>query len=117
LRLYTHNVPEASKEHLYIITTKIQQHFYSIIFRCSHFTLLTDVSILVKFREALENKFNTILKFCQEVNCHQGVKDVLACFEPEASDKATCILLLLMAYFKEPKDAIVLDVDVSIFSL
>ncbi|KAK9977085.1 hypothetical protein ABG768_018906, partial [Culter alburnus] len=78
---------------------------------CSHFTLLTDVSILVKFREALENKFNTILKFCQEVNCHQGVKDVLACFEPEASDKATCILLLLMAYFKEPKDAIVLDVD------
>ncbi|KAL0965907.1 hypothetical protein UPYG_G00287630 [Umbra pygmaea] len=78
---------------------------------CSHFTLLTDVSILVKFRGALETKFNTILKFCQEVNCHQGVKDVLACFEPEASDKATCILLLLMVYFKEPKDAIVLDVD------
>ncbi|XP_039505715.1 uncharacterized protein si:dkey-15h8.17 [Pimephales promelas] len=78
---------------------------------CSHFTLLTDVSILVKFREALENKFNTILKFCKEVNCHQGVKDVLACFEPESSDKATCILLLLMAYFKEPTDAIVLDVD------
>lgn len=29
----THNVPEASKEHLFITTTKIQQHFYSIIFR------------------------------------------------------------------------------------
>ncbi|XP_016377260.1 uncharacterized protein LOC107715619, partial [Sinocyclocheilus rhinocerous] len=73
----------------------------------SHFTLLTDVSILMKFREALDNKGNTILKFCQEVNSHQGVKDVLACFEPEAA----CILLLIMAYFKEPKDAIVLDVD------
>ncbi|XP_016113055.1 uncharacterized protein, partial [Sinocyclocheilus grahami] len=72
----------------------------------SHFTLLTDVSILVKFREALDNKGNTILKFCQEVNSHQGVKDVLACFEPEVA----CILLL-MAYFKEPKNAIVLDVD------
>ncbi len=70
----------------------------------------------MKFQEALDNKGNTTLKFCQEVNCHQVVKDVLACFEPEASDKAACILLLLMAYFKEPKDVIVLEVDISIFS-
>jgi len=30
---HQYNVPEASKEYLHIITTKIQQHFYSIIFR------------------------------------------------------------------------------------
>lgn len=36
-------------------------------------------------------------------------------FEPDVSNKAACILLLLLAYFKEPKDAIVLEADVSIF--
>ncbi|KAK2852927.1 hypothetical protein Q7C36_008128 [Tachysurus vachellii] len=76
----------------------------------SHFTLLTDVPILMKLREALDKNYNTILKFFQEVN-YQGVKDVLTTFEPEASDKTAIILLLLMAYFNEPKDSIVLDVD------
>ncbi|KAF7690070.1 hypothetical protein HF521_011874 [Silurus meridionalis] len=82
----------------------------------SHFTLLTDVPILMKLRKALDKNYNTILKFFQGVN-YQGVKDVLATFEPEASDKTAIVLLLLMAYFKEPKDSIVLDVDESIFSL
>ncbi|XP_057186044.1 uncharacterized protein LOC130551981 isoform X3 [Triplophysa rosa] len=77
----------------------------------SHFTLLTDIPILTKFREALDRKGNTIMRFCQEVKCHQRVKSVLTCFEHEDSDKAACILLLVMAYFKEPKDAIVLEVD------
>ncbi|KAI7811510.1 hypothetical protein IRJ41_022071, partial [Triplophysa rosa] len=77
----------------------------------SHFTLLTDIPILTKFREALDRKGNTIMRFCQEVKCHQRVKSVLTCFEPEDSEKAACILLLVMAYFKEPKDAIVLEVD------
>ncbi|XP_046691613.1 uncharacterized protein si:dkey-15h8.17 isoform X1 [Silurus meridionalis] len=76
----------------------------------SHFTLLTDVPILMKLRKALDKNYNTILKFFQGVN-YQGVKDVLATFEPEASDKTAIVLLLLMAYFKEPKDSIVLDVD------
>ncbi|KAI5094261.1 hypothetical protein C0J45_15985 [Silurus meridionalis] len=61
-------------------------------------------------REALDKDYNTILKFFQGVN-YQGVKDVLATFEPEASDKTAIVLLLLMSYFKEPKDSIVLDVD------
>ncbi|KAF7688175.1 hypothetical protein HF521_014181 [Silurus meridionalis] len=76
----------------------------------SHFTLLTDVPILMKLRKALDKNYNTILKFFQGVN-YQGVKDVLATFEPEASDKTAIVLLLLMAYFKDPKDSIVLDVD------
>ncbi|XP_051784743.1 uncharacterized protein LOC114641604 [Erpetoichthys calabaricus] len=49
--------------------------------------------------------------FCQELSHHSGIKDVLSKFEPEVSVKAACVLLLLMAYFKEPKDAILLQAD------
>lgn len=42
-----------------------------------------------------------------------GIEEILANFEPEVSDKAACILLLLMAYFKEPKNAIMLETNVS----
>uniref|UniRef100_A0A8C4RPV3 Si:dkey-15h8.17 n=1 Tax=Erpetoichthys calabaricus TaxID=27687 RepID=A0A8C4RPV3_ERPCA len=79
--------------------------------RClfSHFKLLTDISILSKLQEALDNKGSTIIKFCQELSHHSGIKDVLSKFEPEVSVKAACVLLLLMAYFKEPKDAILLQ--------
>ncbi|KAK1904604.1 Nucleolar pre-ribosomal-associated protein 2 [Dissostichus eleginoides] len=48
-----------------------------------------------------------------ELNRHPGIEDVLANYVPEVSDKAACILLLLMAYFKEPKNAIMLETDVS----
>lgn len=51
-------------------------------------------------REGLDNKSSI-------VDCHPGVNNVLARFEPEASDKAACTLLPLMVYFKEPKNAIV----------
>ncbi|KAG2460933.1 MSRA reductase, partial [Polypterus senegalus] len=81
--------------------------------RClySHFRLLTDISILSKLQEALDNKGSTIIKFCQELSHHSGIQDVLSKFEPEVSVKAACVLLLLMAYFKEPKDAILLQAD------
>ncbi|XP_059915959.1 uncharacterized protein LOC132463678 [Gadus macrocephalus] len=78
----------------------------------SHFSLLTDVSIQTKYEEAMNSKGSTIIRFCQQLN-RSGIKDVLAKYEPEASDKAACVLLLLMAYFKEPKNAIMLEADVS----
>ena len=78
----------------------------------SHFSLLTDVSIQTKYEEAMNSKGSTIIRFCQQLN-RPGIGDVLAKYEPEASDKAACVLLLLMAYFKEPKNAIMLEADVS----
>ncbi|KAJ4949670.1 hypothetical protein JOQ06_021179 [Pogonophryne albipinna] len=77
----------------------------------SHFGLLTDISILMKLQEALNNKGSTVIRFCQELNRHPGVENVLVNYVPEVSDKAACILLLLMAYFKEPKNAIMLETD------
>ncbi|KAK9978878.1 hypothetical protein ABG768_020616 [Culter alburnus] len=38
------------------------------------------------------------------------IRDVLACYDPD-SDKAACILLLLMLYFKRPKESLMLEVD------
>jgi hypothetical protein len=60
----------------------------------------------------MNSKGSTIIRFCQQLN-RPGIGDVLAKYEPEASDKAACVLLLLMAYFKEPKNAIMLEADVS----
>ncbi|KAF1388589.1 hypothetical protein PFLUV_G00091860 [Perca fluviatilis] len=77
----------------------------------SHFSLLTDISILIKLQEALKNRGSTLIWFSQELKRHPEIEDVLNNFEPEASDKAACILLLLLAYFKEPKSAIVLETD------
>ncbi|TDH13437.1 hypothetical protein EPR50_G00033140 [Perca flavescens] len=77
----------------------------------SHFSLLTDIPILIKLQEALKNRGSTLIRFCQELKRHPEIEDILNNFEPEASDKAACILLLLLAYFKEPKSAIVLETD------
>ncbi|XP_023271360.1 uncharacterized protein LOC111661897 [Seriola lalandi dorsalis] len=77
----------------------------------AHFGLLTDVSILVKLQEALNSKGSTIIRFCQELSRHPTIEDILADYKPETSDKAACVLLLLMAYFKEPKTSIMLETD------
>ncbi|XP_040888781.1 uncharacterized protein LOC121178291 [Toxotes jaculatrix] len=77
----------------------------------NHFGLLTDVSILVKMQEAMNNKGSTIIRFCQELSRHPKIEEILADYEPETSNKAVCVLLLLMAYFKEPKTSIILEVD------
>lgn len=66
----------------------------------THFGLLTDVSILVKMHKAMNNKGSTIIRFCQELSRHPKIEEILADYEPETSDKAVCVLLLLMAYFK-----------------
>ncbi|XP_051813223.1 uncharacterized protein LOC127536544 [Acanthochromis polyacanthus] len=76
-----------------------------------HFSLLTDVAFLDKMQEAINNKGSTIIRFCQELSRHPSIEEILAKYEPETSDKAVCVLLLLMAYFKEPKTSIMLETD------
>ncbi|XP_061925533.1 uncharacterized protein si:dkey-15h8.17 isoform X2 [Entelurus aequoreus] len=76
----------------------------------SHFYLLTDIRILSKLQEALCHKGSTLLRFCQQYH-HQGVREVLARFQPETCDKTACVLLLLLAYFTEPTAAIMLQTD------
>ncbi|KAJ4946751.1 hypothetical protein JOQ06_008797 [Pogonophryne albipinna] len=49
----------------------------------SHFGLLTDISILMKLQEALNNKGSTVIRFCQELNRHPGIEDILANYVPE----------------------------------
>ncbi|XP_051991255.1 uncharacterized protein LOC127650096 [Xyrauchen texanus] len=68
----------------------------------SHFGLLTDVDVLQKLQEAISRRGQTILDYCATLD-DPKIRDVLACYDPD-SDKAACILLLLMLYFKEPKD-------------
>lgn len=61
----------------------------------------------------MNNKGSTIIWFCQELRRHPKIDEILADYEQETSDKAVCVLLLLMAYFKEPKTSIMLETDVS----
>ncbi|KAF1389442.1 hypothetical protein PFLUV_G00073470 [Perca fluviatilis] len=78
----------------------------------SHFLHLTDISVVAKLTEAMERKGDTILKLCHKLNKNPGVEEVLANYEPNtAEDKAVCIILLLLAYFKEARDAIILQAD------
>ncbi|KAJ4947214.1 hypothetical protein JOQ06_009252 [Pogonophryne albipinna] len=76
----------------------------------SHFGNLTDVNILPKLQEALGQRGQTILHFCQKLD-NPKIREVLASYDPEASEKAACILLLLMVYFKEPTEKLMLEVD------
>ncbi|KAK0142675.1 hypothetical protein N1851_019394 [Merluccius polli] len=75
----------------------------------SHFGLLTDVNVLQKLQEAISRRGQTILDYCATLE-NPKIRDVLACYDPD-SDKAACILLLLMSYFKEPKESLMLEVD------
>ncbi|XP_041800685.1 uncharacterized protein LOC121612009 [Chelmon rostratus] len=75
----------------------------------SHFSLLTDIDILPKLQEAISRRGQTILDYCATLD-NPRICDVLACYEPD-SDKAACILLLLMSYFREPKESLMLEVD------
>lgn len=65
-------------------------------------TLLTDVSIPNKLLEFLNNKGSILIQFWQEeLSRHPAIEDVLCTYEPETSDKAPCVLFLLLAYFKD----------------
>ena len=75
----------------------------------SHFGILTDVNILQKLREALGQRGQTILHFCQKLD-NPKIREFLASYDPEGSEKAACILQLLMVYFKEPTEKLMLEV-------
>lgn len=68
-----------------------------------------DVDVLQKLREAISRRGQTILDYCATLD-NPKIRDVLACYDPD-SEKAACILLLLMLYFKEPKESLMLEVD------
>ncbi|KAJ4921378.1 hypothetical protein JOQ06_022822, partial [Pogonophryne albipinna] len=76
----------------------------------SHFGLLTDVNILQKLQEALGQRGQTIRQFCQKLD-NPKIREVLASYDPEGSEKAACILQLLMVYVKEPTEKLMLEVD------
>ncbi|XP_034065666.1 uncharacterized protein LOC117542139 [Gymnodraco acuticeps] len=76
----------------------------------SHFGILTDVNILQKLQEALGQRGQTILHFCQKLD-NPKIREFLASYDPEGSEKAACILQLLMVYFKEPTEKLMLEVD------
>lgn len=79
----------------------------------SYLLHLTDISIVTKLPEAMERNGDTILKICHKLKKNPEVEEVLANYEPNtAEDKAVCIILLLLAYFKEARDAIILQADV-----
>lgn len=76
--------------------------------------LLTDVPILVRMKEAFAGKGERILKFFQEKPTNDEVRSVLSMYaECEDNSKAACVVLLLMAHFKEKGDALFLQADVS----
>lgn len=106
LRKYINKVPAASMSEI-----RVEWPFlFSQKCLFSHFGRLTGVDVLRKLQEAISRRGQTILDYCATLD-NRKIPDVLACYDPD-SDKAACILLLLMAYFKEPKQNLILEVDV-----
>ncbi|CAK6980487.1 uncharacterized protein LOC115574956, partial [Scomber scombrus] len=99
---HLNSVPEPA-----IVDMKEERGLYS------HSGLLTDVYILNKLQEALNNKGSTVICFCQEHSRRPGIQEVLNNYEPPTSDQAACVLMLLVASFREPNNAIMLENDVS----
>ncbi|KAF7229538.1 uncharacterized protein [Nothobranchius furzeri] len=75
----------------------------------SHFALLTDINVLQKLQVAISQRGQTILDYCSTLD-HPKINEVLVNYAQD-SDKAASILLVLMLYFKEPKECLVLEVD------
>ncbi|XP_063073546.1 uncharacterized protein si:dkey-15h8.17 isoform X2 [Engraulis encrasicolus] len=79
----------------------------------THFGLLTDVPILIKLQEAMGNKGDMIIRYFRKHtrDVHSRFDEVLDNYERGTSDKTMGVLLLLMAYFNEPKTSILLEAD------
>ncbi|KAA0722130.1 hypothetical protein E1301_Tti009122 [Triplophysa tibetana] len=105
LRKYLNKVPAAA------LSAIKQEWPFLFSQKClfSHFGLLTDVNVLQKLQEAITRRGQTILDYCATLD-NPKIRDVMACYDPD-SDKAACILLVLMLYFKEPKESLMLEVD------
>ena len=89
---------------------------FSIRCLLSHFFLLTDVAIVEKLIETLSIQGTILIRFCQaELTNRPEIVKALSHYQPETSDKAACVLVLLLAYFKEEKTELLLETEVSCY--
>ena len=77
---------------------------------CTHFERLTDVPIIQKIEAFLEEHGSSIMEFFKQNPTNDAVKAVL--YKIDCSVTAANILQVLMAHFKEPLDALVIQTDV-----
>lgn len=84
----------------------------------NHFNLLTEISILDKMVEAIEEKGKLILQFFRKNSTGSGgdeIQRILMKFDDSGTtSSAQCAILLLMAHFKEKPEALILQADVSV---
>lgn len=84
----------------------------------SHFQLLTDIDILHKMEQAIEDKGKLILKFFEKKTAGPNADEkehILVKYNSEDKcDPFPCVILLLMAHFKENPDGLILQTDVSV---
>ncbi|XP_029907498.1 uncharacterized protein LOC115359266 [Myripristis murdjan] len=78
---------------------------------CTHFEVLTDVSIVRKIEAFLEEHGRNIMEFFKQNPTNDDVKAVLS--STDCSVTVSNILQVLMAHFKEPLDALIIQTDVS----
>ncbi|XP_036416694.1 uncharacterized protein LOC118800543 [Colossoma macropomum] len=77
-----------------------------------HFQLLTDIPLLPRIMEGFEVKGKRILRFFEEKPTNDEVRAILLKSGQESS-LVPCILLLLMAHFKEKSESLLLEADVA----
>ncbi|XP_034145225.1 uncharacterized protein LOC117593613 [Esox lucius] len=75
-----------------------------------HFQLLTDISLLQKIMESIQEKGKRILRFFQEKPSNKEVCAVLSKYQ-EGNSLVLCILKLLMAHFKERTESLLIEAD------
>lgn len=84
----------------------------------SHFSLLTDINILEKMEQAMEEKGKLILRYFQHRTTGTSADEVERILvkynKEEKCDPCPCVILLLMAHFKEKSDGLFLQADVSV---
>ncbi|XP_041952199.1 uncharacterized protein LOC121712172 isoform X1 [Alosa sapidissima] len=98
-----HTIAELRKDWPYLFT---QKGLYS------HFQHLTDIPILEKMEGAIAEKGKMILQFYRQKPTNSEVKQVLSMFEASGSTiVGPCVILCLMAHFKENPDGLLLQVD------
>ncbi|XP_032365428.1 uncharacterized protein LOC116680827 [Etheostoma spectabile] len=78
---------------------------------CSHFELLTDVPIVRKIEAFVEEHGKILTEFFKQNTNNEDVKAVL--YRAGCSVTAPNIIQLVMAHFKEPLDALIIEADVS----
>ncbi|KAI3352085.1 hypothetical protein L3Q82_020911 [Scortum barcoo] len=75
----------------------------------SHFSLLTDINILEKMEQAMEEKGKVILRYFQHKTAGTSADEVECILvkynKEEKCDPWPCVILLLMAHFKEKSEA------------